>query len=106
MGGVQGPLWSSGGERGLYKSTDGGKNWVNKLTINNGQVLLILSLIQPTPIFFISQVGKEHRNVAAHMGGGPGTSLFKSIDGGETWVEIDNGLPSSNMGKIDWPFPL
>ena len=96
----QGPLWSSGGERGLYKSTDGGKNWVNKLSINKwtGVTDLVIDPTNPDILYLASW--QRHRNVAAHMGGGPGTSLYKSVDGGETWVKIDNGLPSSNMGKI------
>jgi len=96
----QGPLWSSGGERGLYKSTDGGKNWVNKLSINKwtGVTDLVIDPTNPDILYLASW--QRHRNVAAHMGGGQGTSLYKSVDGGETWVKIDNGLPSSNMGKI------
>ena len=96
----QGPLWNSGGERGLYKSTDGGKNWVNKLSINKwtGVTDLVIDPTNPDILYLASW--QRHRNVAAHMGGGPGTSLYKSVDGGETWVKIDNGLPSSNMGKI------
>ena len=96
----QGPLWSSGGERGLYKSTDGGKNWVNKLNINEwtGVTDLVIDPTNPNTLYLASW--QRHRNVAAHMGGGPGTSLYKSVDGGETWFKIDNGLPSSNMGKI------
>lgn len=96
----QGPLWSSGGERGLYKSTDGGKTWVNKLSINEwtGVTDLVIDPTNPDVLYLASW--QRHRNVAAHMGGGPGTSLYKSIDGGETWYKIDKGLPSSNMGKI------
>ena len=96
----QGPLWSSGGERGLYKSTDGGKTWINKLNINEwtGVTDLVIDPTNPDVLYLASW--QRHRNVAAHMGGGPGTSLYKSVDGGETWFKIDNGLPSSNMGKI------
>ena len=97
---AQGPLWSSGGERGLYKSIDGGKTWTNKLDINKwtGVTDLVIDPNNPDVLYLASW--QRHRNVAAHMGGGPGTSLYKSVDGGETWFKIDNGLPSSNMGKI------
>ena len=66
----QGPLWSSGGERGLYKSTDGGKNWVNKLTINKwtGVTDLVIDPTNPDILYLASW--QRHRNVAAHMGGG------------------------------------
>ena len=43
---------------------------------------------------------QRHRNVAAYMGGGPGTAIYKSVDGGESWRKLKTGLPSSNMGKI------
>ena len=43
---------------------------------------------------------QRHRTVAAYMGGGPGTALYKSNDGGETWEKLNKGLPTSNMGKI------
>ena len=73
----QGPLWSSGGERGLYKSTDGGKTWINKLNINEwtGVTDLVIDPTNPDVLYLASW--QRHRNVAAHMGGGPGTSLYK-----------------------------
>jgi photosystem II stability/assembly factor-like uncharacterized protein len=97
---VQGPLWSSGGERGLYKSTDGGKTWSNKLDINEwtGVTDLVIDPTNPNVLYLASW--QRHRNVAALMGGGPGTSIYKSTDGGDNWVKIDQGLPNSNKGKI------
>ena len=97
---VQGPLWSSGGERGLYKSTDGGKTWSNKLEINEwtGVTDLVIDPTNPDILYLASW--QRHRNVAALMGGGPGTSIYKSTDGGDNWVKIDKGLPNSNKGKI------
>lgn len=96
----QGPLWSSGGERGLYKSTDGGKSWRNTLSINEWTGVTDLVIDPNNPDVLYAASWQRHRNVAAHMGGGPGTSLYKSIDGGENWTKIDNGLPKSNLGKI------
>ncbi len=97
---AQGPLWSSGGERGLFKSTNGGKTWVNKLEINEWTGITDLVIDPSNPDVLYAASWQRHRNVAAYMGGGPGTSIYKSFDGGETWNKIDNGLPSSNMGKI------
>ena len=67
----RGPLWSSGGERGLYKSTDGGKNWVNKLTINKwtGVTDLVIDPTNPDILYLASW--QRHRNVAASHGWRP-----------------------------------
>ena len=96
----QGPLWSSGGERGLFKTSDGGRTWRNTLEINKWTGVTDLVIDPKNPDILYAASWQRHRNVAALMGGGPGTSIYKSTDGGENWFEIDNGLPSSNMGKI------
>ena len=74
---VQGPLWSPGGERGLYKSTDGGKTWKNTLAINEwtGVTDLVIDATNPDVLYAASW--QRHRNVAAYMGGGPGTFTQK-----------------------------
>ncbi len=96
----QGPLWKSGGERGLFKSTDGGNTWKNTLDINEWTGVTDLVINPENPDILYLATWQRHRNVAALMGGGPGTSLYKSIDGGNTWNKINKGLPKSNMGKI------
>ena len=101
LGGRSRPLiWSPGGERGLYKSTDGGKTWKNTLAINEWTGVTDLVIDATNHDVYMLLLGKRHRNVAAYMGGGPGTSLHKSTDGGDNWTKIDNGLQESNMGKI------
>ena len=96
----QGPLWSSGGERGLYKSVDGGKTWKNTLEINEWTGVTDLVIDPTNPDILYAASWQKHRNVAALMGGGPGTNLYKSVDGGDSWTKINKGLPRSNMGKI------
>ena len=96
----QGPLWSSGGERGLYKSIDGGLTWKNTLQVNEWTGVTELVIDPKNPNVLYAATWQRHRNVAALMGGGPGTSIYKSNDGGDTWNKINKGLPSSNMGKI------
>ena len=97
---VQGPLWSKGGERGLYKSTDGGKTW--KKTLGDDKWVGVTDIvIDPRdPDRMIAATWQRHRNIAAYMGGGPGTALYRSADGGDTWEKLETGLPKSNMGKI------
>ena len=96
----QGPLWSKGGERGIFKSTDGGKSWIQKLGDDEwiGATDLIIDPRDPKILY--AATWQRHRTVAGYMGGGPGSNIYKSIDGGDTWKKIDKGLPKSNMGKI------
>ena len=96
----QGPLWSSGGERGLYKTNDGGKTWKNVLSVNEWTGVTDVVINEQNPNILYAATWQRHRNVASYMGGGPGTSIYKSIDHGNTWIEIKNGLPNSNLGKI------
>ena len=97
---AQGPLWNKGGDRGLYKTIDGGQTW-NKTLGNNEWTGATEVVINPeNPDELIAATWDRHRTVAAYMGGGPGSGLHKSKDGGETWKKLTNGLPTSNMGKI------
>ena len=96
----QGPLWSKGGERGVYKSSDGGKTW-NRTLGDSEWVGATDLLIDPrNPDLLYAATWQRHRTVAGYMGGGPGTAIYKSTDGGENWAKLSAGLPSSNMGKI------
>lgn len=96
----QGPLWSSGGDRGLYKSTDGGETW--ELVLSAGEWTGVTDVvIDPrNPDRLVAATWQRHRTVAAYVGGGPETGLHVSDDGGETWREVTTGLPTGNMGKI------
>lgn len=97
---AQGPLWTSGGERGLYKTTNGGTSW--KRVLGNDQWTGVTDImIDPrNPQVLYAATWDRHRTVAALMGGGPGTALYRSDDGGENWTKLTEGLPESNMGKI------
>ncbi len=97
---AQGPLWSSGGERGVYKTTDGGKNWKKVLGDNEWTGATDLLIDPRNPDRLYAATWQRHRNVAAYLGGGPETAIYRSNDGGENWTRLKNGLPSSSMGKI------
>ena len=105
---AQGPLWSGGGERGLFKSTDGGQSW-NKILgdgLGNTEIddqytgvsEVHLDPRNPDVIYAVSW--QKFRNVAVLMDGGPGSGIHKSTDGGATWRELTEGLPDEDMGKV------
>ncbi len=97
---VQGPLWSKGGERGLYMTTDGGDSW--EKTLGGGEWTGVTDLvIDPRdPNVLYAATWQHHRTVAGYMGGGPETALHKSTDGGRSWTKLETGLPTGNLGKI------
>ena len=97
---AQGPLWNKGGERGVYKTTDGGKSWKQVLGNNEWTGATDLMIDPRNPQILYAATWDRHRTVAALMSGGPGTGIHKSTDGGASWEELTNGLPQSNMGKI------
>ncbi|MGK0378306.1 MAG: photosystem II stability/assembly factor-like uncharacterized protein [Patiriisocius sp.] len=96
---AQGPLWNKGGDRGLYKSIDGGETW-NK-TLGNSEWTGVTELVMDhkNPNTLYAATWDRHRTVAAYMGGGPGSGLHKSTDGGDTWTKLKTGLPTDQMGK-------
>ena len=96
----QGPLWKKGGERGVYKTTNGGKNWKRVLGNSEWTGATDLIIDPNDPQILYAATWDRHRTVAAYMGGGPGSGIHRSTNGGETWEKLSNGLPKSNMGKI------
>ncbi|TQF71095.1 VPS10 domain-containing protein [Pseudoalteromonas luteoviolacea] len=98
---AQGPLWSSGGERGLYKTTDGGETWKQVLKPEDEWTGVTSLLIDPrNPKKLYAATWSRQRTVATYVGTGPGAGIHTSDDGGETWTELKTGLPKGNMGKI------
>ncbi|MCB9284127.1 MAG: glycosyl hydrolase [Lewinellaceae bacterium] len=95
-----GPLWSAGGDRGLYKTTDGGKTWEAVLTIdeNTGVTDLVMDTRNPDVLY--AAAFQRRRHVFTYVGGGPGSGLYKSTDAGKTWEKANNGLPKVDMGRI------
>ena len=97
---AQGPLWSSGGERGVYKSVNGGNSWTLVLSDNAWTGATDIVIDPRNENILYAATWQRHRNVAAYMGGGPGTAIYKSTNGGDTWNKLETGLPKSDMGKI------
>ncbi len=97
---AQGPLWSKGGERGVYKSSDGGKTWTKKLGDGEWTGATDLLIDSKNADILYAATWDRHRTVASYLGGGPGSGIHKSTDGGETWEKLSKGIPSSNLGKI------
>ncbi|MGB6991931.1 MAG: glycosyl hydrolase [Thermoanaerobaculia bacterium] len=97
---AEGPLWSSGGERGLFKTTDGGETWVQVLSIDEDTGVTDVEMDPRNPDVLYAAAYQRRRQVWALLAGGPGTGIYKSTDGGESWREIETGLPKGDMGKI------
>ncbi len=96
----QGPLWSKGGQRGVFKTEDGGANWRQVLGDTEWTGATEIEIDPTNPNILYAATWDRHRTVAAYMGGGPGSGLHRSMDGGNTWTKLTEGLPKSNLGKI------
>jgi photosystem II stability/assembly factor-like uncharacterized protein len=89
-------------ERGVFKSTDGGKSWRKVLFRDNKTGAVDISIDRRNPQVMFAALWEAYRIEYQMSSGGPGSGLFKSMDGGETWTEISRnaGLPSGVVGKI------
>lgn len=97
---AQGPLWSQGGERGFYRTEDGGKTWQRTLGDEAWTGVTDIVMDPRNPDRLYAATWQRHRTVAAYMGGGPNSGLHRSEDGGKTWTKLAQGLPEGSMGKI------
>jgi len=95
-----GPLWSKGGERGVYKSINGGETWKKTLKISEHTGIAEIAIDPKNPMTLYASAHQRRRREWTYIGGGPESGLYKSSDGGETWREINSGLPTGEMGRI------
>ena len=95
-----GPLWSAGGDRGLYKTTDGGKTWKAVLTISpdTGVTDVVMDPVNPNVLYAAAY--QRRRAVGQLVGGGPESALYKTTDGGAKWIKLTKGLPTVDIGRI------
>ena len=95
-----GPLWSAGGDRGLYKTTDGGATWNKILNISEhtGVSDVIMDPTNPDVLIAVAHQRRRHTWTLIH--GGPESGLHKSTDAGATWRRIRTGLPGGDLGRI------
>lgn len=95
-----GPVWSEGGERGVYKSTDGGETWKCVKSVSNFTGCNNLVMDPRDNNVLYAAFHQRMRKVHSYISGGPETALYKSTDGGETWTQLKSGLPSGDLGRM------
>ena len=96
----QGPLWKEGGDRGLFKTTNGGKSWKSILAIGEHTGVTDVCFDPRDPDVLYAATYQRRRNVGVLIGGGPESGIYKSTDAGKTWEKLTTGLPEKDMGRI------
>jgi photosystem II stability/assembly factor-like uncharacterized protein len=97
---AQGPLWAPGGDRGLYKSSDGGQTWRAVLTISENTGVTDVAFDPRNPDVLYAASYQRRRHVGLLIGGGPESAIYKSEDGGARWTKLTKGLPEGDLGRI------
>ncbi len=96
-----GHLWGPNAERGLFKTTDGGKTWTKSLFIDNDTGVVDVALDPRSPNILYAAAYERRRTAWGFDGGGAGSAIYKSNDAGVTWKKLTHGLPASgNLGRI------
>jgi photosystem II stability/assembly factor-like uncharacterized protein len=96
----QGPLWAAGGDRGLFKTIDGGKTWKAVLAVSPDTGVSDVVFDPFNPEILYASSWQRRRAVGQFVGGGPESAIYKSTNGGTTWNKLSNGLPQGPMGRI------
>ena len=95
-----GPLWSAGGDRGLYKTTDAGKTWSKILAVDEHTGVGDVAMDPEDPNVLYAAAWQRERRQYTMIDGGPGSAIYKSTDAGKTWNKVTRGLPTVDMGRI------
>ena len=98
---AQGSVWGPGGERGLYRTLDGGKTWARTLHVDDDTGVTDVAMDWRDPNILYAASYQRRRSAFGFNGGGPGSALWKSTDAGATWTKLTgNGLPEGEYGRI------
>lgn len=97
---AQGPLWKEGGDRGLYRTTDGGKSWQKVLDISENTGINEVHIDPSDPEIMYASAYQRRRHTWVLINGGPESGIYKSTDGGDTWSKANRGLPGGDKGRI------
>jgi photosystem II stability/assembly factor-like uncharacterized protein len=95
-----GRLWGPNKERGLYKTTDGGKTWTQSLYVDENTGCTDVAMDPGDPETLYAATYQRRRMPFGFNGGGPGSGLYKTTDGGATWTKLSGGLPGGDTGRI------
>jgi photosystem II stability/assembly factor-like uncharacterized protein len=95
-----GHLWNANPERGVYKTTDGGANWELIFSIDENTGCADLDMDPQEPRILYAAMREFRRYPDFFTSGGPGSGLYRTTDGGETWTELTDGLPDGLKGRI------
>ena len=97
---AQGPLWRSGGQRGLYNSVDGGNTWKRILHVSDETGISDVVMDHNDNNIMYASTYQRRRHFGILVAGGPEGGIFKSVDKGKTWKKLKNGLPGGDIGRI------
>jgi photosystem II stability/assembly factor-like uncharacterized protein len=97
---AQGPLWKDGGDRGLYRTTDGGRSWSKVLDISPMTGVNEIHIDHENPDVMYATSYQRRRHEWVLIDGGPESAIYKSTDGGNTWRKANRGLPGGDLGRI------
>jgi photosystem II stability/assembly factor-like uncharacterized protein len=97
---AEGPLWNSGGDRGVFKTTDGGESWQLVLEIDENTGVTDLEFDPTNPAVVYAAAYQRRRHTWALLAGGPESGIYKSTNNGDSWRKVTKGLPGGDMGKI------
>lgn len=98
--GAVGNLWAGSEHRGVFKSTDGGQNWDNVLFVNEFSGVIDMAIDPQDPNTLYAATYQRLRRTWGFNGGGPGSGIWKSTDGGQNWTRLGLGLPGGDLGRI------